>query len=160
MATELASSRGHNGGAVAAAPGPAGFAGGRAPPHSLEAEEHLLACCLLDGADSIARCLEVRLAPAAFYSPAHRVIYEKICEIYQKKPPVDVAVLAEELKTARQLEAVGGYAYLSQLTSRIPTTAQAGYFIEKVKELHLLRELIRVSASTVENCLSFQGGLP
>jgi replicative DNA helicase len=132
---------------------------GRSPPHSAEAEEYLLGCCLLDGADTIARCLEARLPAEAFYSSPNRIIYEKICELYQKSPPVDVAVLAEELKTARQLDAAGGYQYLAQLSSRIPTTAQAQYFIEKVRELHLLRELIKVSTLTVENCLSFQGGL-
>lgn len=131
----------------------------RAIPHSPEAEEYLLGCCLLDGASTIAQCLEARLPPEAFYSSANRVIYQKICELYQKSPPVDVAVLVEELKTARQLEAAGGYAYLSQLTGRIPTTAQASYFIEKVRELHLLRELIRVSTATVENCYNFTGGI-
>lgn len=141
------------------APQGGGTAIGRAPPHSAEAEEYLLGCCLLDGADTIARCLEAKLPGEAFYSPANRLIYEKISEIYQKSPPVDVAVLAEELKMSRQLEAIGGYAYLAQLSSRIPTTAQAQYFIEKVRELHLLRELIRVATSTVENCLSYQGGL-
>jgi len=143
---------GSSGGAPAAAPG-------RSPPHSAEAEEFLLGCCLLDGADTIARCLEARLPPEAFYSPPNRIIYEKICELYQKSPPVDVAVLAEELKTARQLDAAGGYPYLAQLSGRIPTTAQAQYFIDKVRELHLLRELIKVSTLTVENCLSFQGGI-
>ena len=77
-----------------------------APPHSLEAEESLLGCCLLDGADTIARCLEAKLPAAAFYSSANRVIYEKLVELYQTNPPVEVAVLAEELKTARQLDAV------------------------------------------------------
>jgi replicative DNA helicase len=139
---------------------PTSPAGGRAPPHSLEAEEFLLGCCLLDGADTIARCLEAKLPGAAFYSSANRVIYEKVCELYQKSPPVDVAVLAEELKTSRQLDAVGGYAFLSQLSGRIPTTAQAQYFLDKVRELHLLRELIKVATVTVENCLNFQGGLP
>ena len=130
----------------------------RTSPHSVEAEEYLLGCCLLDGADSIARCLEAKLAPEAFYSAANRIIYEKLCELYQKSPPVAIEVLAEELKTSRQLEAVGGYAYLSQLSSRIPTTAQAQYFIERVRELHLLRELIKVATATVENCLSFRAG--
>ena len=72
---------------------------------------------------------------------------------------MDVAVLAEELKTARQLDAVGGYAYLTQISGRIPTTAQAQYFIEKVRELHLLRELIKAATGAVENCLNFSGGL-
>lgn len=136
-----------------------GPAAARPPPHSLEAEEHVLGCCLLDGSESIARCLEARLSGAAFYSPANRLIYEKLCELYQKSPPVAVEVLAEELKTSRQLDAVGGFSYLARLGSGIPTTAQAQYFIDKVRELHLLRELIRVSTGTVENCLNYQGGL-
>jgi len=132
---------------------------GRTPPHSIEAEEYLLSCCLLDGSDSIARCLEAKLPSAAFYSPANRLIYEKLCELYQKNPPVDVAVLAEELKTAQQLESIGGFAYLTQISGRIPTTAQAQYFIDKVRELYLLRELIKVATGAVENCYNYQGGL-
>ena len=132
---------------------------GRMPPPSIEAEEYLLSCCLLDGSDSIARCLEAKLPSAAFYSPANRLIYEKLCELYQKSPPVDIAVLAEELKTSRQLDAIGGFAYLTQISGRIPTTAQAQYFIDKVRELYLLRELIKVATGAVENCYSYQGGL-
>lgn len=132
---------------------------GRAPPHSLEAEQYLLSCCLLDGSDTIARCLEARLPPAAFYSSANRIVYEKLCELYQKNPPVELAVLAEELKTAQQLEAVGGYAYLTQISASIPTTAQAVYFLEKVRELYLLRELIKAATGAVEQCFNYQGGL-
>lgn len=131
----------------------------RTPPHSIEAEEYLLSCCLLDGSDSIARCLEAKLPVAAFYSAANRIIYEKLCELYQKNPPVDVAVLAEELKTGQQLESIGGFAYLMQISGRIPTTAQAQYFIDKVRELYLLRELIKVATGAVENCYNYQGGL-
>ena len=68
-------------------------------------------------------------------------------------------MLIEELRTTKQLEAVGGVPYLMQVSSRIPTTAQAVYFIEKVRELHLLRELIKVTTSTVEQCFNYQGGL-
>ncbi|MEO6875736.1 MAG: replicative DNA helicase [Opitutaceae bacterium] len=132
---------------------------GRMPPHSIEAEEYLLSCCLLDGSDSIARCLEAKLPSAAFYASANRLIYEKLCELYQKNPPVDIAVLAEELKTSKQLDSIGGFAYLTQISGRIPTTAQAQYFIDKVRELYLLRELIKVATGAVENCYSYQGGL-
>lgn len=132
---------------------------GRSLPHSIEAEEYLLSCCLLDGSDTIARCMEAKLLGNAFYSTANRLIYEKLCELYQKNPPVDIAVLAEELKTTRQLEEIGGYAYLTQISGRIPTTAQAQYFIDKVRELHLLRELIKVATSAVERCYSYDGEL-
>jgi replicative DNA helicase len=132
---------------------------GRTPPHSFEAEEYLLSCCLLDGGDTIARCLEAKLAPAAFYHSANQIIFEKLTELYQKSPPVALEMLIEELRTAKQLEAVGGMPYLMQVSARIPTTAQAVYFIEKVRELSLLRELIKVTTSTVEQCFGYQGGL-
>jgi replicative DNA helicase len=139
-------------------PTPSAFAG-RTVPHSVEVEEYLLSCCLLDGSDTIARCLEAKLTPAAFYVPANQAIFEKLCALYQKSPPVSLEMLAEELRTTRQLEAVGGLPYLLQVSARIPTTAQAGYFIEKVRELHLLRELIKVATGAVEQCFNYQGGL-
>jgi replicative DNA helicase len=131
----------------------------RSPPHSLEAEEHVIACCLLDGSDTIARCLEARLIADSFYSPANRLIFQIIVELYQKSPPVTLEVLAEELKTRRLLEAVGGFPHLMQVTGKIPTTAHAGYFIDKVREKHLLRELIKTATGAVEQAYSFTGGL-
>ena len=132
---------------------------GRTPPHSAEAEEYLLSCCFLDGADVVARCLEGKLSAPAFYFPANRVIFEKLVELYNKGTAIDLAILAEELKTSRQLDEIGGYAYLTQISGRIPTTAQASYFIEKVRELHLLRELIKVATGAVESCYNYEGGL-
>src|SRR6185295_9970394 len=73
--------------------------------------------------------------------------------------PIDISIVAEELKTARQLDAVGGYAFLTQVSSRIPTTAQASYFIEKVREQSLLREIIRSATGAVEDCYGFTGGI-
>jgi len=131
----------------------------RTLPNSVEAEEYLLSCCLIDGADVIARCLEARIRPESFYVRANQVIFAKLVDLYHKGASLDLAVLAEDLKTARQLDDVGGYAYLTQISGRIPTTAQAAYFIEKVRELHLLRELIRAATGAIENCYNYEGGL-
>lgn len=132
---------------------------GRTLPHSLEAEEYLLSCCLLDGSDVVSRCLEARIKPESFYDPKHGIIFERLLELYNRQAPIDVSVVAEELKTARQLEQVGGYAFLTQVSSRIPTTAQASYFIEKVREQALLREIIRSATGAVEDCYGFSGGI-
>ncbi len=131
----------------------------REMPFSAEAEEHVIACCLLDGSDTIARCLEARLTPEFFFDPKNRLLFQIIVELYQKSPPVTLEVLAEELKTRRQIDAVGGFAHLLQVTGKIPTTAHAGYFIEKVREKHLLRELIKTATGAVEQCYNFTGGL-
>ena len=128
-------------------------------PHSIEAEEYLLSCCLLDGADVVSRCLEARIRPESFYLAAHGIIFERLLDLYNRQKPIEVSVLAEELKTARQLDEIGGYAFLTQVSSRIPTTAQASYFIEKVRELNLLREIIRAGTGAVEECYNFTGGI-
>lgn len=143
----------------ASAPATAAPSIGRTMPHSLEAEEYLLSCCLLDGADVVSRCLEARIRPESFYDPKHAIIFEKLLELYNKQQPIDISVLAEELKLTRHLDEIGGYAFLTQVSSRIPTTAQAGYFIEKVREQALLREIIRSATHAVEDCYNFSGGI-
>jgi replicative DNA helicase len=128
-------------------------------PHSIEAEEYLLSCCLIDGADVMARCLEARISPESFFVPAHGIVFERLLDLYNRQAPIDVAVLGEELKTARQLDAIGGYAFLTRVSGSIPTTAQAGYFIDRVREQHLLREIIRSATGAVEDCFNFTGGI-
>jgi replicative DNA helicase len=134
-------------------------AAGRGMPHSIEAEEYLLSCCLIDGADVMARCLEARIGPESFFAPAHGIVFGKLMDLYNRQAPIDVAVLGEELRTAKQLDAVGGYAFLTRVSGAIPTTAQAGYFIERVREQHLLREIIRSATGAVEDCFNFTGGI-
>ena len=134
-------------------------ASGRGLPHSVEAEEYLLSCCFLDGAEVVSRCLEARIRPESFYVPAHGIIFEKLVDLYNRQTPIDVAVVAEEMRTSRQLDAVGGFAFLSRISGSLPTTAQAGYFVEKVREQSLLREIIRSATGAVEDCYNFTGGI-
>lgn len=131
---------------------------GRVPPHSVEAEEQLLSACLLDP-DIITRCIDGKIAATSFYVPANRVTYDCLVSLHNLGKPVDLSVIAEELKATRQLDGVGGYGYLTRISDRIPTTVGAAYFIDKVRELALLREMIRVATNAVENCYSFSGGI-
>ena len=127
---------------------------GKPLPHSLEAEERLLSCCLLDGSDTIALCQKRGLTGDAFYSPANRVIFEKVVDLFISGRPVDLAVVAEELKSSRQLEEVGGYAYLAQISEEVPTTVQAPYFLDRVQALARQREKIRVASGLVHSLYS------
>ncbi len=131
---------------------------GRTPPHSLEAEEYLLSCCLLDGGETLARCLDAGLAVQAFYIQANQVIYGKLCDLRRLGLPAAIEPLIEELKASRQLEAVGGVPYLMQVSGRIPTTARAGYFIDTVREHYLRRELVREAQRVVEG--AYRGDTP
>jgi hypothetical protein len=132
---------------------------GRTMPASLEAEEYLLSCAFLDGRDVVARCREAHVTVDSFYDSKHGIIFGCMEHCYDNGQEIDVSVVAEELKLTRQLDTVGGYAFLTQVTSRIPTTAQAGYFIDKVREQAMLRGLIRSATSIVEDCYNFTGGI-
>ena len=67
---------------------------------------------------------------------------------------VDVALIAEELTAAGQLEKCGGIPYLAQVSACIPTTAQAEYFLRRVGELARLRAIIRVTQGITERALA------
>lgn len=138
---------------------PTQFPAGRTPPFSIEAEEYLLSCCLLDGNDVVAKCLEQKLPVKAFYSPANQLVYEKLIDMFNRSIAIDLTMLAEELKASKQFDEIGGYAFLMQISGRIPTTAQVNYFIEKLMELYTLRELIKTSTGIVEGCYNYQGDL-
>jgi hypothetical protein len=119
-------------------------------PHSLEAEEYLLSCCMIEGGNVVSRCLEARISPHSFYDTKHGLVFGKILALFERKTPIDVSIIAEELKRTNELDGVGGYAFLLQVSGRVPTTAQAGYFIETVSAHHTRREIIRAAMVAIE----------
>lgn len=131
----------------------------RTLPNSEEAERMVLACCMLDGAEVVARCVLAGITPLSFYAEAHVIVFEHILGLYGAQKSTDVHVVAEALKTAKQLDQIGGYAMMSQISDAAPTQVQLGYFIEKVKEAATLRAVIRTCTAAVEECYNFTGGI-
>ncbi len=132
---------------------------GRVFPHSVEAEEGLLACCIMDGPDILSRCMEARLISDAFYVPAHQLLFEALLALNENRSAVDEIMLAEELKNRGHFEEIGGFPFINRITNRVETTAHANHFMEIVREKYLLRRLIRTATTTVERCFGFDGGL-
>ena len=130
---------------------------GRTPPHSAPAEEQLLSACLQDGNEIVTQCLTSEVSAATFYVPANRLIFATILELYKAGKPIDTSVLAEELTAAKKLDEVGGYPYIARISAASPTTAKTTYFIEKVRELSVLRDIITAGSAAVENCYTYQG---
>lgn len=133
--------------------------GERSPPCSSEAEEHVLACCFLDGGQTLARCQREKITADSFYFPANAKIWQTLVQLQKAGMPVCLEVLAEELKKIHQLEAVGGWPYLLQVTGKIPTTAHVGYFIDQLRDKWVLRKLARFGTEMVEQVYSFTTGL-
>jgi replicative DNA helicase len=120
-------------------------------PHNLDAEQGLIASCLLDGSNEVlADCFSRSISSDSFYSPAHKILFEAICDIFAEGKPPDMIILIEHLRSKKLLENVGGIPYVNQLTSRIETPVHARYWMEIVREKYLLRTLKRTSENIIQ----------
>lgn len=120
----------------------------RVPPHDLQAEASLLGAMLL-ARDAIAVASEV-LSADDFYKPAHAHVYDAICSLTAAGEPADPVTVADELRRAGVLDAVGGPALLVDLQAGTPATTNAQHYAKIVEEMSLLRRLIRVSNDIAE----------
>jgi replicative DNA helicase len=115
---------------------------GTLPPHDIEAEEYLLSCCLMDGAEVVPLCLAAKFTAATFYDTKHGLVFAQIAALYAAQQPVAIDVVATALKQSGELDLIGGYAFLTQVSSRIPTVAQARFFLERVRATWIRRQII------------------
>jgi replicative DNA helicase len=122
---------------------------GRVPPHNLEAEESLLGAMLLSR-DAITAAVEGHVEASDYYKPAHAHIHEAIMALYGQGEPVDPVTVAEELRRADLIDAVGGRAALLRIQATTPASANAGHYSRIVNELALLRRLIGVAGEIAE----------
>jgi replicative DNA helicase len=113
----------------------------RSLPSSEDGEKGVL-CSLLLSPREVADLCVLSLRPDAFYIPAHQTIYSLILDFGDKSKPIDFVSLKQALKDRNQIEEIGGPEYLSALYSFVPTAANAGYYIEIVREKYVLRRLI------------------
>ena len=138
--------------------GPPAAGNERVLPHSLEAEQFLLSACLLDGGEVIGRAFAAGVGVGSFYDPKHGEVWRVLEKLWQDKKPTEVSCVAEVMKAERTLDGVGGYAFLAQVSDKVPTSAQAAFFIEQVTELAELREVIRGAELAAERAYAYTGG--
>lgn len=124
------------------------MADGRVPPHSDEAERSVLGALLIDR-EAITAVVEF-LRPDHFYSEAHTRVYRAMLDLYEEGKPIDLVTLSEKLKKHKSLIKVGGSAYLTQLTSAVPTAANVEHYGRIVQSLATKRELISISGKLAE----------
>ena len=127
----------------------------RTPPHSIEAEEGLIATVFVDPEWVLEKCEAAGLTSGSFYDPMNGLVYRRLHDMRLRKTPISSAVLAEELKMAGELDSIGGFTRLMQLEKASATTEQTSFFIDRLRELEMRRTLIRLSTRLTEH--SFNG---
>ena len=71
--------------------------------------------------------------------------------MFDRNEAIDLITLCDELGRVGELEACGGMARISQLTSAVPTSANVEYYARIVQALSMRRELQRIAASIISD---------
>ncbi len=120
------------------------------PPQALDAEMAVLGSMMIE-AEALERAFDI-LKPEHFYKNAHQKIFNAMASLMAKNQAVDLITITEELKRQGFLAEIGGERYLSELMGKVSTAAHVEHYAKMVYEAALVRELINISTSTVEEC--------
>lgn len=117
---------------------------GKLPPQALDIEEAVLGALLLEQ-DAIVAAGDI-LSIHSFYKEAHQQIYRAMVELAKRAENTDILTVVEELKRMDKLEAVGGAAYVAQLTDKVASAAHVETHARIIHQKFIQRELIRVAS--------------
>ena len=120
------------------------------PPHNNDTERSVLGSALLNK-DALFDVIEI-VSPEDFYNKANQEIFDTMRDMYNAGKACDIVTVTEEMKKRGTLSACGGSAYISALTSEIPSTANAAEYAKIIAEEAALRRLIQASEEIREGC--------
>ncbi len=110
------------------------------PPHSIEAEQAVLGSLLLDN-EAWNQVVD-RISEADFYLHEHRILFRRITDLMLQSIPLDIVTISEALEHSKELDIVGGVAYVADLAQNTPNAANVAAYAGIVRERSILRQLI------------------
>ncbi|TMQ24366.1 MAG: replicative DNA helicase [Deltaproteobacteria bacterium] len=119
----------------------------RVLPHNLDAEASILGGILLR--NDVLTQLDT-LEVEDFYDHKHKVVFQAIRNLEAAARPIDVVTLENEIAKSGKLEAIGGVAFLGELTLRVPTADNVLAYAEIVTDKHQARKLMLAAGEISE----------
>jgi len=112
-------------------------------PHSREAEEALIGSILInpDAYLEIASFLQAE----DFYIHRHRFAWQAISRLQERRSPVDLLTVCEELERLGYLAEIGGPAYLTALINATPTSLHAQEYARIVEQAAVRRRMLEAA---------------
>jgi replicative DNA helicase len=109
-------------------------------PHSRDAEEAVIGAVLInpEAYYDVAQFLRAE----DFYIHRHRWIWEVFTRLHERRMPIDVLTVTEELNNLGQLGEVGGPAYLTALINKVPSSLNAEAYGHLVEQTGVRRRLL------------------
>ena len=128
----------------------------RTLPHSIEAEQALLGCVLINDEDTQFEILD-KCKPSDFYNTAHQHIFKAMQTLYEKSINVDFITVTQKIEGEDKLSDVGGLNYITSLSNIVPSSANYSFYLDIVKNASKQRGLIRTSERLIEKAYEVDG---
>jgi replicative DNA helicase len=112
----------------------------RGLPAAIDAERSILGAILLDNAAYFEASQALKADD--FSLESHRRLYTRMVELSSNGRPIDLITVTDELGRRKEVESVGGVAYISSLMDGLPRRPSIEQYVRIVKEKAILRNLI------------------
>lgn len=122
----------------------------RGLPASIDAERSILGAILME---TLLFDQAAVLKPDDFSLDAHRRIFSRMRDLQDAGRPVDMITLAEELDRRKEVEAIGGVAYLSSLIDGLPERPSIEHYVRIVRNKSQLRGLINIAQNAIAEAI-------
>lgn len=119
----------------------------RGLPASLDAERTILGAILLD--NHAYNDAAEKISADDFAHGAHQRVFARMAELIDNGRQVDLVTLSEELARRKEIESIGGVAYISSLTEGLPRNLAIDEYVTIVKNKALLRQIILIGSDAV-----------
>ena len=118
--------------------------GGLLPPQSREVEEAVLGALMVE--PKVVPDVLDSLNANCFYVEAHRKIFQAISALAMAHEAIDYLTITEPLKKTNELEEIGGFHYLIELSQRVGSAVHIDNHIKILLQRYIQRELITISS--------------
>jgi len=131
---------------------------GKLPPQNVEAEQAVLGALLVDK-DAFFK-IAGTLSSDDFYREDHKVIFSSMLDLFEKRAPIDLVTISDELKKKKQFELAGGATYLTYLANEVVSSAHIQNHAQIVSEKAILRRLISAATTIIEDSFREKEDIP
>lgn len=129
----------------------------RALPQDVMSEKAVLGSVFI-APDKLLTAAEL-IQPSDFYYPANQTIFKAMLELSDKGQAIDPLTIRNLLDSRGEFEPAGGMAYLTELVTAVPTSANIEYYAKNVADKAIARSVINNLTDSIAAVYNSDAGI-
>lgn len=124
----------------------------RLPPHDIDAEESVIAACIVSESEGDVGDIVALLQSVDFFREKNGFVFGAIAELFRRDgcDGINQITVSHALAQRGELEEVGGQTYISDLIRQLPTALGVQFYARLVKDAADSRSLISAASGIME----------